>query len=47
MQAIPTTELNEVYLSKATYSESGYKVVEDGDQQEDDQMVVVLNYEDL
>ena len=47
MQAISTNELNEVYLSSTSYSESGYKVVEDGDQQEDDQLVVVLNYEDL
>jgi hypothetical protein len=46
MQAIPTNELKEVYLSKATYSESGYKVVEDGDQEED-QLVVVLNYDCL
>ena len=47
MQAVPTSELNEAYITSSSYSESGFAVVEDGDQDEDSESVLVLNYDFL
>ena len=44
IQAIAISELNEAYIEKTSYSESGYKLVEDGDQDDESIQVVVLNY---
>ena len=47
MQAVPATELNECFIAETAYSDTGFKVVENGDRDEDDQAVVVLNYDFL
>lgn len=47
-QAVAIGEVaDNVFLSETCYGDSGFKVVEDGDQEEGDQEVVVLNYDIL
>ena len=46
-QAIPATEVNELYLEDSAYSDSNYKLCEDGDQDSDNApQVISLNAED-
>lgn len=47
IQAIEVLELNEVYITKCDNSLSGYKIVEDGDQEDGDEKVLMLNYDAL
>jgi hypothetical protein len=47
IQAIELTDLQEVYITQCEYSLSGYKIVEDGDQDDDSEKVLMLNYSAL
>ena len=42
MQAIPVTELADVFIEETAYSDSGFKVVDEGSEP-----VVVLNYDSM
>jgi hypothetical protein len=44
-QAIALSELNDAFIQKTDYSNSGYKIVEDGDQDDDAIPVIVLNFD--
>jgi len=47
IQANTATQVNEAFVDDTTYSSTGYKVVEEGDESEDAQRVVILNYDIL
>lgn len=46
IQAIPVTSVNGIYLQTSCYSDSGYKLKEDGDQSDEAIEVITLNYDE-
>ena len=47
LQAIGLNEVNEIYLNRSSYSDSGYAVVEEGDEDDDAVRALVINYNAL
>ena len=47
MQAIPATEVNTAFLKRTEYSNTKLKLVEEGDEDDDSEKVIVLNYDFL
>jgi hypothetical protein len=47
MQAIPVTDVNNAHLCATTYSQTGYKLVESGDEDDTSENIIILNQQEL